>query len=56
MESIFHLTPFQSLIILVLNAWIFIIFPVIVIRKLNYLTAVMEAQMEESEDDSESQA
>lgn len=50
MEQIFHLTPLQSLIVLALNAWLFIIFPVIVIRKLNYMTAIMEAQMEQPED------
>ena len=45
MENILNLTPGQSLIILALNAWIFVIFPVLVIRKLNYLTALLESQL-----------
>jgi len=31
---------------LALHAWIFIIFPVLVIRKLNYMTTLLEAQFE----------
>ena len=46
MENILNLTPIQSILVVVLNAWIFVIFPIIVIRKLNYLTNLVEAQFE----------
>lgn len=44
MENMINLTPAQSLLIFALNVWMFVVFPVIVIRKINYLTAIMEAQ------------
>ena len=37
MENVFQLSPIQSFVILALNAWIFVIFPIIVIKKLNYM-------------------
>ena len=49
MENIFHLTPIQSFLVLALNVWIFVIFPVIVIKKLNYLTAVIESQFDQDQ-------
>ena len=52
METVFNLTPSQSFFFLALNAWIFIIFPVIVIKKLNYLTQILESHLyEEDQDD-----
>lgn len=45
MENIFQFSPMQSFILLILNAWIFIIFPVLVIKKLNYLTALLKQQI-----------
>ena len=51
MENILNLTPLQSLFVLALNVWIFAIFPMLVIRKLNYLTAMMEAQFTDEEQD-----
>ncbi len=46
------MTPSQKFLLLAFNVWFYIIFPVIVIRKLNYLTRIMEAQFEQ--DDAES--
>ena len=46
MENIFNLTPIQSFLVVALNAWIFVIFPVWVIRKLNYMTSLLEAQFQ----------
>jgi len=46
MENMFNLTPVQSFIVLALNAWIFVIFPVLVIKKLNYMTTLLESQFE----------
>ena len=45
MENIFQLSPVQSFVILALNVWIFIVFPIIVIKKINYLTALLEHQV-----------
>ena len=39
-----NLTPFQALLNLAFMTWVFIIFPVIVIRKLNYLTNLIQNQ------------
>jgi len=54
MENILNLTPGQSLMILALNAWIFVVFPVLVLKKLNYLTALLESQF--VQDDQEPKA
>jgi len=49
MENILNLTPMQSLLMLALNAWILVIFPIIVIKKLNYMTNLMEAQLDQED-------
>jgi hypothetical protein len=55
MENILNLTPVQSLFIVALNVWMFVIFPVIIIKKINYLTAIIEAQfLPEDQDNQES--
>ena len=54
MENVLNLnlSPTQVIVILGLQVWIFIVFPVIVIRKINYLTRLVESQFEQ-EDSSE---
>ena len=52
MENVFNLTPVQSFLILALNAWIFIIFPVLVLKKLNYMTTLLESQFEPGDSES----
>ena len=47
MENILNLTPGQLILAMALQAWTLVIFPVIVIRKLNYLTALVESFYEE---------
>jgi hypothetical protein len=54
MENILNLTPGLSFVILALNAWIFVIFPVLVIKKLNYLTALLESQFVQDDQDARS--
>ena len=44
-----NLSPAQAIVILGLQVWIFIIFPLIVIRKLNYLTRLVESQFEQED-------
>ena len=44
MENLLQMTPLQFSIALAINVWMFVIFPVIVIRKLNYMTAILESQ------------
>ena len=44
MESLLQMTPLQFAIALAINIWMFVIFPVLVIRKLNYMTQILEAQ------------
>ena len=52
MENFLQMTPLQLSIALAINIWMFVIFPVIVIRKLNYMTQILEAQYysEENQD------
>lgn len=51
MENALNISQSQMFLLMVSQIWMFVIFPVIVIRKLNYLTAIMEAQFDNSEDD-----
>lgn len=44
MESMLQMTPLQLAIALAIHIWMFVIFPVLVIRKLNYMTRILEAQ------------
>ena len=44
MEALLQMTPLQFAIALAINIWMFVIFPLIVIRKLNYMTQILEAQ------------
>ncbi|MCK5214965.1 MAG: hypothetical protein KAR05_06395 [Candidatus Omnitrophica bacterium] len=51
MENIVQLTPLQVFLALVFNVWMFVIFPVLVIKKLNYMTALLESQFEQGEEE-----
>ena len=44
------MTPLQFAIALAINIWMFVVFPIIVIRKLNYMTQILEAQYYSQED------
>ncbi len=44
MEQILQLSPGQALLLMAMQIWMYVIFPIIVIRKLNYMTEVVEAQ------------
>jgi|GEM_PF-1558410 len=56
MENILNLTPGQLMLGLALQVWMLVIFPVIVIRKLNYLTSVMESFCEDEEEGADNDA
>lgn len=49
MENVLNLTPLQSFFVLALNAWIFVVFPVLVLKKLNYMTALLESQFDDEQ-------
>lgn len=52
MENLLNFTSGQILFIIALNIWMFVIFPMIVIKKINYLTAIIESQfLPEDQDD-----
>ena len=53
MENFLNLSPVQYLFIFAMQAWIFVIFPVIVLRKINYLTALLEAHIDVEDDQEE---
>ena len=45
--------PLQILLTLAFQAWI-IIFPIVIIRKLNYLTSLLQAQFEDEDKETRS--
>ena len=51
MENILHLSPLQAFLVVAIQIWLFVIFPVIVIRKINYITELLEAQFDEDQAD-----
>lgn len=54
MENVLNnLSPAQMFLGMALNIWIFIIFPVLVIRKLNYMTYILESQFYSEEKDTQ---
>ena len=53
MENILSLTSGQQLFILGMYTWIFIIFPVLILRKLNHITQLLEVQVYGDDEDEE---
>ncbi|MFP4472244.1 MAG: hypothetical protein ACLFPX_00030 [Candidatus Omnitrophota bacterium] len=51
MENVFSFTPLQQVVILMINVWMFAIFPILVLKKLNYISDLLEAQFEDEEGD-----
>lgn len=49
-----QLTPLQMFVMFAIQLWIVVIFPVIVFRKINYLTELVESQFEEETEQAES--
>ncbi len=48
MESMLsQITPVQMFFMFAIQIWVVVIFPVIVFRKLNYLTQLVESQFED---------
>jgi len=50
MENLLNLSAGQLMVALLIQVWVVVIFPVIVIRKINYLTALIEGLYEEEPD------
>ncbi len=46
-----QITPLQMFFMFAIQIWVVVIFPVIVFRKLNYLTKLIESQFEEENTD-----
>ena len=51
MESVLNLSPIQLMFALFLQIWIFVVFPVLVLKKLNYMTDLLEGLYIENEQD-----
>ncbi len=51
MESVLNLSPAQMVFMMLLQMWIFVIFPVIIIKKLNYMTDLLEGLYVDNEQD-----
>ena len=46
-----QVTPLQMFFMFVIQLWVVVIFPIMVIRKINYLTELVESQFEEEPDE-----
>ena len=49
-----QITPIQMAVMFAIQLWVVVIFPVMVFRKLNYLTELVESQFEEETEQTES--
>ncbi len=50
MENAFSFTSTQLLLVIAIQIWMVVVFPVLVLRKLNYLTALLEAHLTDEEE------
>jgi len=53
MNTVMNFSPLETFIILAINAWMFVVFPMIVIKKLNYMTALLESMYDNQNQQSE---
>lgn len=51
MENLLNLSPAQIMLGFVLNIWIFVIFPIMVLKKLNYMSGLLEGLYSEEEEE-----
>lgn len=51
MENVLGLTPMQQIFVLAMHAWMFFVFPIMVLKKLNNITSLLESQIYEDEED-----
>lgn len=49
-----QISPVQMFFMFAIQLWVVVIFPVIVLRKLKYLTELVESQFEEETEEAES--
>jgi len=47
------ISPMQMFVMFIIQLWSVVIFPIIVIRKINYLTSLVESQFEEDTSETE---
>ena len=55
MEKALSFTLIQQVIIFILQAWVFIGFPVLVLRKLNYIASLLETQIYEDDEEEDAE-
>ena len=48
-----QISPIQMFIMFVVQIWVVVIFPIMVLRKINYLTELVESQFEEETTEAE---
>ena len=53
MDSVLSLSPGQQFFVVAINAWMFVIFPILVLRKLNNITGLLESQVYEEDEEDE---
>lgn len=51
MDGVLSFTPEQIILTLAIYIWMFVIFPVLVLRKLNHITNLLEAQVYDDDED-----
>lgn len=49
-----QISPLQMVVMFVIQLWVVVVFPILVFRKLNYLTELVESQFEDEPQQSES--
>ena len=56
MEAMLNqISPVQMVVMFVIQLWLVVVFPIMVFRKLNYLTELVESQFEDEAEETESQ-
>ena len=48
-----QISPIQMIVMFAIQLWVVVIFPIIVFRKLNYLTELVESQFEDETEPAE---
>jgi len=51
MESVLTFTPAQQVLIVVIQLWLVVFFPLLILRKLNHICNLLEIQVYQDEED-----
>ncbi|HRZ40710.1 MAG TPA: hypothetical protein P5246_06850 [Candidatus Omnitrophota bacterium] len=54
MESVLTLTPAQQILIVAVQLWLVVFFPLLILRKLNHISNLLEIQVYQDEEEESS--